>query len=383
MEEEEKLDLIGITGSNGIPVAELNNFQRYINSLLFTRVKNARANSLLSSRPFPYNKLPLEIREKIIRILLRPILSRWHNGRTEIEYFPFHIKPLLDPFLDLDYGNEDLYFESERQARRRYRDVLCYPGRSDLYKLDVYPVRGQCSNRFSKDWVYLEWLRQASHVSTSFRHELGQVLWSNTMLFADDNYEDMDEDDGSYPNHVLDKVECFIDERPAVLRGIKSLNVNLNIAKGQNINEWIKFDRWCDTIAENLVLDDAYFSIKVSKRDLESFMEEQECGLDALGATSNLRVSKWFDLKLARVDEEIDDYNSDEELDQVYQEVLLDFMMPLILGNREPETEEEKYLQARAEEVDEIEELDEAEETEITEESSKRKKAPRVDLQTE
>jgi hypothetical protein len=37
MSEEDKLDLLGIAGSNGVPVVELDNFQRYVCTFAFER----------------------------------------------------------------------------------------------------------------------------------------------------------------------------------------------------------------------------------------------------------------------------------------------------------------------------------------------------------
>jgi hypothetical protein len=118
MSEEEKLDLMGITGSYGIPVVELNNFKRYVYALILTGVLGCQADRVLRSGPFPYNKLPFEIRERIIRILLRPIFSTYYNGSEEIEYARFELTPLKDPFDELNYGDEYLYAYSEDAARR-------------------------------------------------------------------------------------------------------------------------------------------------------------------------------------------------------------------------------------------------------------------------
>lgn len=217
---------------------------------------------------------------------------------------------------------------------------MCYPGRKYLYLLTLHPVRTKYHNGPSKDWVFLEWIRQASHVSTSFRHELGQVLWANTVIFAK----------GEEDNHYT--IEYFLKERPWVLQGIKGLGINLKIEKGEDINERGFFDGWCDYIAKSLNLTSAWFNIHISERDLKQFVEGNESGLDGLAATSKLRVSQYFDVTLERVYDDSDDYYNDvedwdEQLEE-YQAVVLEHMMPFSLRSQTPETEEQRYLQTRA-----------------------------------
>jgi hypothetical protein len=119
MSEEEKSELMGLTDSNGVPVAELNGFQRYVNGFTFGGMgSKLMLTGFPRSGPFPYNKLPVEIREKIIRILLQPVFCTYHNGSTLVKYTVFSPTFLRDPFDHLNYGNEDLYYYSEKAAHK-------------------------------------------------------------------------------------------------------------------------------------------------------------------------------------------------------------------------------------------------------------------------
>jgi hypothetical protein len=110
---------------------------------------------------------------------------------------------------------------------------MCYPGRKSLHLLALDPVKAVIRNGPRTDRVFLERIRQVSQVSTSFRHELGQVIWANAEICAK-GYEN---------NCHLDTVECFFRERPWVLGGIKSPAINLEISEGQDINKHGVFDR--------------------------------------------------------------------------------------------------------------------------------------------
>jgi hypothetical protein len=226
---------------------------------------------------------------------------------------------------NLNYGDEDLYAASEAEARRQYR-AMFYPGREKLYLLTIDPVRTEHKIGPSKDWVFLEWIRQASHVSTSFRHELGQVLWTNTMI------DSKGEEDTHY------EIECLLKERPWILQGIKGLDVNLKIPRGEDIYQCYLFNIWCDHIAKGLDLKSAWFNLYVSERDLNQFVEGEESALDGLAATSKLRVSEYFGVTLQRLIDEsdhsddYDDYDDsveywDEQLEE-NQDLVLEHMCP-------------------------------------------------------
>jgi hypothetical protein len=206
-----------------------------------------------------------------------------------------------------------------------------YPGRKSLCLLALEPVRAVSRNGPRTDWVFLEWIRRASQVSTSFRHELGQVIWANAEICAK-RCED---------NCHLDTMGCFLRERPWVLGGIKSLVISLKISKGQYINKQGVFDRWCDYIAKSLDLEEVWFNkICVGERDLTDFANGKESGLNGLTATSKLRVSQDFYVTL----EVGDDPDTDVE---EYEAIVLEHMMPTSLRSRTPETKEQRYLQAR------------------------------------
>ncbi|KAE9364035.1 hypothetical protein N431DRAFT_448574 [Stipitochalara longipes BDJ] len=116
MSKEEKLDRMGITGSNGIPVVELDNFQR--------------------SGNFPYTKLPFEIRERSLEFFFNPSSLNFMMGTKKST--------------------------SVSRATQNMK-TMRYPGREFTYDLTLTPVRSEFRHGPAKDWVFLEWLRKVSH----------------------------------------------------------------------------------------------------------------------------------------------------------------------------------------------------------------------------
>jgi hypothetical protein len=208
-----------------------------------------------------------------LRILLEPIFSKDDNGDI---CTVFHIASLPDPF-----HGDNLNYGSERQAKRKW-NAMCYPGLKSLYLLSLEAVRNEYRDGPNKDWIFLEWIRQASHVSTSFRHELGQVLWANTVICAS-GYEIEDEE-----NRHMEAIEDLLRERPSVLDSVRSLSINFEIPSYQDVNEDEFFDDWCDYIAKSLDLETVWFRICVRERDLKRFVNGKKSGLNGLSATSKL-----------------------------------------------------------------------------------------------
>jgi hypothetical protein len=254
------------------------------------------------------------------------------------------------------------------------------------------------------DYVYLKWLRHASYISASFRLELAKVLWSNATIEAGDVDQEADDEDGWYPNRVLREIKSLLSERPAIVEGIKGLRIELEFAKGQKADDLGNFASWCDHIAETLDLEDAHFTISASERDLKKLRDRKKSGLDGLAVISKLRVKDYFSIDLERVyvddgpkarwrkwdgywsrwnESDDSDYDSDEPLDPEYRDVLWELIMPLSLRDREPETEEEQYLKARAEEYEEIGEAEETDESEGTDEAEESDRAEEFGEMTE
>jgi hypothetical protein len=89
-------------------------------------------------------------------------------------------------------------------------------------------------------------------------------------------------------------------------------------------------------------LEEVWFNkICVGERDLTDFANGKESGLNGLTATSKLQVSQDFYVTL----EVCDDPDADVE---EYEAIVLEHMMPFSLRGRTAETEEHRYLQARA-----------------------------------
>jgi len=105
------------------------------------------------------------------------------------EYTHFELDALHDPYENVNCGSEDLYYYLERAAERKAKRML-YPGRKYLYDVTLYLTRRAYNSGVDLDLLFLRWLRQASYVSTSFRYDLGKVLWHHTMISVGDENEE-------------------------------------------------------------------------------------------------------------------------------------------------------------------------------------------------
>jgi hypothetical protein len=85
----------------------------------------------------------------------------------------------------------------QKEAKFNVKEEICakrkilHPRRGNIYIMTTKPSRA-VSNTTSdrKNRIYLDWIRQASYVRTLFRKELGNMLWSRTLIESH-NHEDM------------------------------------------------------------------------------------------------------------------------------------------------------------------------------------------------
>lgn len=89
--------------------------------------------------------------------------------------------------------------ECERQKQQYHKDKESrihyskpHPGRGSPYRLSIYALRNN-SNFFqdNHDYILVDWIRQASNVSTEFRTELAEIIWSNVTIHTNGGCKDI------------------------------------------------------------------------------------------------------------------------------------------------------------------------------------------------
>jgi hypothetical protein len=102
-------------------------------------------------------------------------------------------------------------------------------------------------------------------------------------------------------------------------------------------------------------LEIVWFTISAGGRDLKQFVNGEDNGLNGLNAVSKLQVGEYFEVTLKKLDDNSWDILDDDmdELREEYEAILLDYMLPHSLRSQTPETEEQRYLQARADPAEE------------------------------
>jgi hypothetical protein len=60
------------------------------------------------------------------------------------------------------------------------------PNRNTHYTITAYTTRNtdQVAHEDMRDYLFVEWIRQASNVSTLFRKELGDEMWANVEVLS-------------------------------------------------------------------------------------------------------------------------------------------------------------------------------------------------------
>jgi len=208
------------------------------------------------------------------------------------------------------------------------------------------------TKKTTRDWLYIEWLRQASNVSTLFRLELANVLWSATWFIIH----------GEASEHCL--FPQFLQERPAVRRGIKDVNLSLYLTteSGENllVTEHHNFAWWCDAVSKLCQPEALRILIIVYAKDIE-MASKAEGQFSTLAASKKLQVTKTFAVDIDVLfgnDEDYQSFNSlEEELDAErklraeFEPLFTELMYPDCLRKSKLLTEKEKYLESRLEPV--------------------------------
>ncbi|KAE9381871.1 hypothetical protein N431DRAFT_440683 [Stipitochalara longipes BDJ] len=354
-------------GSNAIPVPELDFSEK--------------------SSPFPFFKLPRDIRDKIYLLLLRPLYT--FNRKTKSRYIAMILSDGSHAYDDLGtyWGNFDEYLESQKaydtlfarsddfdgsdtedeamndtqsekllsaeeykvQKQQFYKEkernihyLKAHPNRGSPYKLIIIAFRNITKLwENNHDYLLIEWIRQASNVSTRFRAELGQLIWSNVEIRTNDNLGDM--------WHLPQ----FLDERPAASKAIRSVNIGLKMVYSDSSNwESEKFRTWCTEISQALEVEKLRFSITIDEENIHS-LSRLHGQYSGLASSRSLRVTKKFEVKLCirlslssmNMDDDAADDEYRENLEREHEPLITELMLPDTL--RRLPTEVEEYLDSR------------------------------------
>lgn len=353
--------------SNNAPIVELNEFQRYI----FARpnLVGVFVDFVSRSGTFPYFKLPVEIKSKIMRILLRPYYK--DHSETGKEIISFYVgndeslhtlKPMFSQGLEhyvktaesylRDYrcGNiieHEIYTFAEfkklpksqlNHAQMRFEMVKkhfnlhrsSHPDRMGTYELmlnsenkDIWAYRGVQS----ADWPMIRLARDLSNVSPRFRQELGEFLWKRTELIVDFEHD--------HESDVLAPMTFFL-ERPLIIKGIKTLSIPLHSAQfvdERGLALGTPFKTFCQYVCDVMELEHLRLDISVSSDEVEDLANRRGI-FEGLEIIRQVKVSKSFKIELRNHDYGDLDFGRLPEL----HKSLIDFLLPDTLRNLEPVT---------------------------------------------
>jgi len=140
------------------------------------------------------------------------------------KYIGSHLSPYQDP---RDLTEEELdVFEAEYNEKKTFLGKRARPhpnGRN--YRLESAVQKYDPNTReWKKDWLLLDWIQCASNVSTKFRNELGNAIWSRSHLIV--HNIDSEKNSRAFTH--------FINDRPAILNGIKNLKFSVGYESSKN-----------------------------------------------------------------------------------------------------------------------------------------------------
>ncbi|KAF8866959.1 hypothetical protein BDZ45DRAFT_719956 [Acephala macrosclerotiorum] len=337
-------------GSAGNVVSELNGFER--------------------SGPFPFFKLPNLIRNKIYRLLLGPLYSYSKSSKTsyirlrtckrrtspnDIYDMGYDHYRLLENAWNIwtnTFGNNLAPFELQSQITSpamfeilkaaRNHEYASHPSREGDYELCLRPMRklqkgtkdSEWGTQRRRDWLYLEWLRQVSNVSTEFRKELGDVFWARTAI--------------SYHNRLdYFSLPQILKQRPAVISGIKYLDVALTIWDQTPTfpkSMFPDFATMCKEWSSTLKLDKIHWRVLVANK---AFREWENTKIEPLRAARSLNVTQDFNMAVVLCIIGRDPTEQEEALRVQILKTLTEMMMPDTLRPKHAESEMDIYLQSR------------------------------------
>ena len=95
-------------------------------------------------------------------------------------------------------------------------------------------------------------------------------LYANSMICVEsDNHKVIQgvyaDENNSYPSNILNGFEEFLMRRSAILLGVKIVDVALEVARDQIINDMGESGRYCDSIGMVLDPEVLYFATNISE----------------------------------------------------------------------------------------------------------------------
>ena len=190
---------------------------------------------------FPFLLLPLEIRYKIFDFVLQPIIE--YNTDTNVPYINIKICGFTytpNEFVAGDYDNfcaaraswqaewdEEDRTPQEMTPEERRLDIISFERERRIdnwrqkqhpYRTPTYQMSWNDAFLFEPTRAYqtIQMVRQLSNVSHQIRNELGDLFWTRVHIDCDGVCG-------------LDGLLPFLEDRPAVHAGIKSLRLPVHL----------------------------------------------------------------------------------------------------------------------------------------------------------
>ncbi|CAG8953754.1 hypothetical protein HYFRA_00006644 [Hymenoscyphus fraxineus] len=285
---------------------------------------------------FDFERLPIDIRRHFFRLLLLPCL--WYDTETRKFEFP----------VDL-CGHNDILIQVPPSRHGNYVMKPLLP--EILYRPGV--------RRKHIDYPFLEWIRQVSNVSKSFRKELADVLWERSTigfvwLLGTANLETT--------------MRGFMEDRPAACGGIKHLCFSVRTVRSAvDIGGFGRVDRLGDSymrfcsLASKLRLETLNMNFTLHELEIENEIEDllaERGDYATIGATRQIVVMDNFNLGIRFQPNEnmkgLDGKRAQEikdlKLKEKYQPMIRALMMPISLAKKIQDSETSEvgqYLRTR------------------------------------
>ncbi|KUJ18545.1 uncharacterized protein LY89DRAFT_732105 [Mollisia scopiformis] len=269
-------------GSYGNSVKELDGFER--------------------SGSFAFFKLPDLIRKMVFLLLLRPLFE--------------YDKDSEKSFVQFIFGESSAWVGNELM----------------LLTKKATPKPYWAGWRMGIDWHFLESIRQASNVNTTFRKELADTLWSRTGI-------------ATYGNNSWLAIPEILQQRPSICAGIKYLYIGLDLSRERNTDS---FEDWCESLSQRLILERLTVKVLMEKEDIPRVLSEWFPNLAAaetLNVTQSFTVSVSIRLGGEKPGQILDESGSG--INEQYRKELVELMMPKSLRPKVFLSATETYLESR------------------------------------
>lgn len=173
------------------------------------------------------------------------------------------------------------------------------------------------------DYYFIEWFRQASNVSAMFRKDLGDVFWAKTYLNV--------KCAGS-----LGLIRPFLSDRPAALKGIKHLALDIKLFSPETFTEFRKLQ----VMSKTMKLDNFLLCINAHEQDMGGVRSGQAM-FEPLTFVRKIPASDYFGVCLFTWGK----LSDDRRLEWIA--AIKGWLMPDTLREPRLQMEVEKYLASR------------------------------------